>query len=201
MRTLVSFAFTVLLLASGSVSSATEGDYQTEYFVAVGDYFDVAYETVLDVSDAGIIDDELPCIFFVADWAKVSPMEVAEVRAEGTSWHDVNRTFNLSAANFYVMMAGKIDAKPYQEVFAKYKNTPSSDWNKLVLSDEDYVKLANLRLIYQHHDYNPYSIMKMVEYGKSFACINNQVRIARAEMIKQEMAAASNTNKNQKEQN
>ncbi len=176
-----------MILILAAVSSAE--DITTEFYVAVGDYFDVPYENVWDMSESGIADEDLTVVYFIADRAKVDANEVARDRLVGGSWSSIASSYGLDASSFYMMVAGQINSKAYASVFEKYKSSPQSNWNKIDLTDSDIINLVNLRFVGSHHDYTVFDIMAMRDYGKSFVKINHQARVAKDKILWQQQMA------------
>ena len=186
MRTIVTLSLLALLLAVASVTATSIA--QTEYYMNVGDFYDVDYETVTNLSERGIQDEDLPVVFKIAKDANVSSDEIATKRLEGDKWLNIAHEYDLSATNFYVLISGKIESKYYVPIFAKYKFTPQPQWEQLTLTDEEIRALVNLKFIYSHHDYSPYQVMAMRDFGRTFVRISRQIAVAKADMIKREMA-------------
>ncbi len=171
------------------VAASSAADLATEFYMAVGDYFDVPYEDVYDLTEQGLADEDLAVVYFIAQRAKVSAEDVAQERHIGGSWNGIASSYGLDAGSFYMMVAGQIKSKVYAPLFNKFTGVPQSDWKKLQLTDAEIVNLVNLKFVGSHHDYTVFDIMAMRDYGKSFVRINNQVRQAKEKLLwKQQMA-------------
>ena len=185
MRVIVS-TLALLLVATVAVSAV---DLTTEFYVAIGDFYDVPYEDVYDLSEAGITDDDLAVVYFVADRAKVEASEVAADRKVGGSWASIASSHGLDSRAFYMMVASEVTSKAYKPVFGKFSSVPQSDWKNVQLTDSDIISLVNLKFVSSHHDYTAFDIMAMRDYGKSFVKINHQARLAKEKLLwKQQMA-------------
>lgn len=186
MRTIVTLGLLALLLAVGNVSAGSTA--QTQYYMNVGDYYNVEYETVTAFSERGIADEDLPVVFKIAKDANVNPDEVVVKRLDGKKWLSIANDYDLSAANFYVLISGKIESKYYLPIFAKYRFAPEAQWKMLSLTDDQVRALVNLKFIYSHQDYSPFQIMAMKDFGRDFVRINRQISVAKADAIKREVA-------------
>ncbi len=186
----------LLFLATNITASSNQ---QTQFYMNIGEYYNIENDVVLDISEQGIEDEDLAVVFKIASDAKVSHQEVVNKRLEGSRWINIASDYGLSARNFYVMITGKIESKHYVPIFAKYRVTPEAQWKMINLTDGDIRSLVNLKFVYSHYDYSPYQIMAMKDYGKNFVRISNQVEVAKADMIKRELAQKEQ--KQQVEQN
>ncbi len=187
LKVLILFAV-IALMAVGSVV-ANKNDNTLEYVMAVGDYFDADYEYVNDILNSYVTAEELPVVFFVAKSAKADPVEVAKMRADNNSWMDISTSYKLDAKVYYVMMAGKIKNPEFKATYEKYNSVLVSQWDKIELNDRDIINLVNLRFIYKQHDYNPFEIMSMRSYGKSYVKIYHSIGELKEELLDREMAA------------
>ena len=188
MRAVVTLSLVLLLFASASFAD-TQAELTTEYYMAIGDYYDVPYDQVVAVSEAGIIDEELPVIFFIADRTGVEADEISKMRLDGESFSDICRALELCQSAFYMIVSGDIESKSYAPIFEVLKSVKPHEWAKVSMPDRDIVNLTNLKMIYSHHDYSAYIVMAMKDYGKGFAKINHQIRLEKEKLIrKQEMA-------------
>lgn len=185
MRVFVS-TLALLLLAAVAVSAV---DLTTEFYVAIGDFYDVPYENVYDLSETGLADEDIAVVYFVADRAKVEASEVASDRKVGGSWSSIASSYGLDARAFYMIVASDIASKTYRPVFEKYTSVPQSNWKNVQLTDAEIINLVNLKFVGSHHDYTVFDIMAMRDYGKSFVKINHQARLAKEKILwKQQMA-------------
>ena len=177
----------MLLVATVAISAV---DYTTEFYVAIGDYYDVPYEEVYDISETGLNDEDLAVAYHVADRAKVEVSKVAANRIVGGSWSSIASSYGLNATSFYMVVASNnIKSKTFKPLFEKFSSVAQSNWKNIELTDADIVNLVNLKFVGSHHDYTVFDIMAMRDYGKSFVKINNQARIAKEKLVwKQQMA-------------
>ncbi len=175
-----------MLLAVMTVSATT--DKQTQYYMSVGDYFNVSYDKVDKLVDRGIADEDLPVVFKVSQEAKVDFNEVATKRLDGTKWMTIASDYNLNARNFYMIVNGKIESKYYLPIFTKFKIIPKQQWGMISFTDDELIALVNLKFISSQYDYSAFQVMGMKDYGKDFVTISKRVSMAKAKMIKKEMA-------------
>lgn len=184
-------AFLMILTLALLVTVATVGatDYATEFYMAIGDYYDVPYEDVDELGEEGIVDEDLAVVYFVAKRARVSPQDIAQERLIGGSWSGIASSYRLDAGTFYMIVAGNIKSKVYAALLGKFSDVPQSEWSKLHLTDAEIVNLVNLKFVGSHHDYTVFDIMAMRDYGKTFVRINNQARVSKEKLLwKQQVA-------------
>ncbi len=177
------------LLVVGSVTANNNDDVTLEYVMAVGDYYDYDYDYVNNILNSYVSSEELPVVFYVAQSAKVEPEEIAKMRSDKNSWMDIASSYSLSPKVFYVMMAGKIKNAEFQATFEKYHSVLASQWDKIELTDKEIVNLVNLRFIYKKQGYNPFEVMSMQSYGKSYVTIYHSIGELKEELLDREMAA------------
>ena len=177
------------LLVVGSVSANNNDDVTLEYVMAVGDYYDYNYEYVNKVLNTYVSSEELPVVFYVAQSANVEPEEIAKMRSDKNSWMDIASSYSLSPKVFYVMMAGKTKNAEFQATFEKYHSVLASQWDKIDLTDQEVVNLVNLRFIYKKQGYDPFEIMSMQAYGKSYVNIFHSIGELKEELLDRDMAA------------
>lgn len=186
MRTLLSVLFAVALV---SVALAGADNSGVEYYTTVSNYFDIPVNSVADLADQ-VTDNELPVVFYIADRGKVSVEKVLDLHTSGASWFDVAADCNLNAADFYVMVVGKIGSKTFGPIYDLYNGTPMPQWKKLTLTDDAIVNLVNLRLVASSNDYSPFEVMAMRDYNTNWSRVNHKAVLAKTELLKREMAKA-----------
>jgi hypothetical protein len=179
---LIFLAFVLTAVLGLSVAAL---DLQADYFKAIGNYYGVVIADVEKMSQAGIADEELPVVFFVANRSCTAVKRVADLRLEGASWMDICRKRTMSSVDFYIIVTKPYTSKVFEPVLNKFEDTHRNDWKNIDLSDSEIVNLVNLRMMNSLHDYSVYEIMAMRDYGKSFLRINQQVRLARKKMDEQ----------------
>ena len=133
--------------------------------------------------------EELPVVFFIAEAANVDAEEVAKMRSDKNSWMDITTSYELSPKIYYVMMSGKIKNTEFQATFEKYHSVLASQWDKIELNDQDIINLVNLKFIYKQHDYNPFEVMSMRSYGKSYVNIYHSIGELKDKLLEREMAS------------
>lgn len=185
---LILFAVAALMVVSSVVAISKE-DVTLEYVMAVGDHYDADYEYVNEILNSYVTAEELPVVFFIASSANADAVEIAKMRSDKNTWMDIATSYNLTPKVFYVMMAGKIKNKDFKATYAKYHSVTTSQWDKIELNDKDIIDLVNLRFIYKQHDYNPFEVMSMRSYGKSYIKIYHSIGELKEELIDRQMAA------------
>jgi len=172
-------AFVLLVLLS---MTAVAVDLQVDYFNSVKNHFNLKTNEVDQVSKSGIIDEELPVVFFIAGRAKVAPAEIGRIHLEGQSWMDICGKYSIGAKDFYMIISTPTKSTIYGPIFDKYNKTPQRNWKNIEFTDDEIVNLVNLKMMSSLHDYSVYEIMAMRDYGKSFLRINQQVTLVKKDM-------------------
>ncbi len=162
--------------------TAAAVNLQADYFKSIGNYYGISTDEVEEISQTGIVDEDLPVVFFVADHADAAPKKVANMRHNGASWSSVCEKYSIKATDFYIIISGSIKSEAYGPIYEKFNTTPQRKWKEIQLTDDEMVNMVNLKLIYSLHDYSVYEIMAMRDFGKSFTRINQQVYLAKEEM-------------------
>ena len=150
MLKITGYVFLVVLLAGAVAIGQTDtvaSDYTGDYREAAADYYDVTIETVSVVAKTGIAEDELPVAFFIAASAEVSPVTVANERAQGGSWHDVGNSHGVHAGDFYVPPSGQLSVDAFIKIYGRYKGAKRHEFHRIKLMDQDIINLVNLRFI------------------------------------------------------
>ena len=162
---------------------AVAGAADPEFDSALKHYFDVSDEQFDAVQEHGLAPEDLAVCFHIARYSKSNPVTLAKVRARGDSWRDIVLGRNGSMDIFYKPIVGYAASEVYYPILAKFDNTPTDQWRKLELTDDEVVKLVNLRFIASEHDYSIYEVMAQVDEGKSFADINRNIKAAKEVLV------------------
>ena len=188
------FSVTLLLITlvffGVSLTSAT--DLETEYLMAVADYYEVSYEMAYDIYAIGVEIEDVAVTLSVAGKAGADPRNVAATRVKGKSWQSICKKNELGAADFYVMINRQFVSKTFSPIFDKFKNTDPKNWNEINLSDSDYCNLINLKFVYSHYDYSVFHVMAMRDYQKTYPKISNKIFAVREAETKKALASANN---------
>jgi hypothetical protein len=148
-------------------------DEEELYSEALG-YYQVTPEEVTMVRKQGIPSAEMPVVLFTASQARVQPSAVAELRLRGLSWMEIMHRFRLDAAAYHVPLGGSsvtiAHGSPYAGIYAAYSR-PRAEWDRIVLSDRDFLHLVNLRLLSQRYGYTVDHVIRLRSEGKAFTTI------------------------------
>jgi hypothetical protein len=137
------------------------------FYLNVGNYYQVPQERVLFVRDRQIPDEEIPVVFFLASRAGVGPEIIIEKRLAGRSWMEIALFYRLDPGIFYVPLRGE-PGPPYGRAYGYYKRQHKNQWNKIRLADADIVNFVNLRFLSEHYGYSPEQIVKFRGQGGRF---------------------------------
>lgn len=188
MRKLTTSLLFVIMAVFG-ISAALATDLDTEYLMALSDYYDMPYEMAFDVSEIGVQTEDVPVVFSLAGKAGSDPRDIAKARVKGETWQSICEKNELNAGDFYVMVSGNIVSKTFTPIFEKFKNVNQDKWNGLKLTDEDYINLVNLKFIYSHYDYSVYHVMAMRDYQKTYPKISNKIYAAKEAQTKKALVS------------
>jgi len=147
------------------------------FYLAVGDHYRVPSRQVVDIRTRyGLLDEELPLVFFLAARAHVGPQAVIDLRLRKTSWLDIGLHFGLSPEIFFMPVAMERIGPPYGNAYGYYrKYGRAGDWRKVTLSDREVIDLVNLRFLSEYHGLTPDAIIGMRGRERSFINIHNEI--------------------------
>ena len=147
------------------------------FYLAVGDHYRVPPRQVVDLRTRyGLLDEELPLVFFLAARAHVGPQTVIDLRMRKTSWLDIGLHFGLSPEIFFVPVALERIGPPYGNAYGYYrKHGRAGNWQKVVLSDREVIDLVNLRFLSEYHGLTPDAIIGMRGRERSFINIHDEI--------------------------
>jgi hypothetical protein len=147
------------------------------FYLAVGDHYRVPPRQVVDFRTRyGLLDEELPLVFFLAARAHVGPQAVIDLRLRKTSWLDIGLHFGLSPEIFFMSVAMERIGPPYGNAYGYYrKYGRAGDWRKVALSDREVIDLVNLRFLSEYHGLTPDAIIGMRGRERSFINIHNEI--------------------------
>jgi len=174
-RLVLSFALALMLSpdraqAQTAVSVAAQiGDFH----LAVSNYYHVPEREVLVIRERRVSDDELPVVLFVAQRARVSPMQIVDLRVRGLSWWDISARFGIGPEVYYVPMT-VAPGPPYGRAYGHYKK-PKHQWNTIVLSDADVVNLVHLRFLSDHYHVSPERVIELRGHQGDVRSVNAQL--------------------------
>ena len=117
------------------------------YYGAVGRAFSVSADEVEILGDWPLRTDEIAVALFVAGRAGVSPDAVASLRASGSRWTDVARTYGVSPGLFRIFFPPGAELGPLEEAYRSFAETPRASLMALDISDEAVIALVNIRFL------------------------------------------------------
>jgi hypothetical protein len=148
----------------------------SNFYVAVGDYYNVPQREVIVIRERGIPYEEIPIVYFIARRANVLPGRIIDLRLRNNSWMDIISQLGLSPEIFYVPVDVVVSGPPYGKAYGYYRNKPRGSWKTIVLRDYDVINLVNLRFISEHYGYPPGRVIEMRSKGRDFLFINDEVK-------------------------
>jgi hypothetical protein len=132
---------------SGGITITDEG--VKNFYLAIGQAYNVPERDVIVVHERNVPDDEIPVVYFLARRAHVRPETIVEMRLGGRSWMDITTHYHLRPSIFYVPMSG--DPGPaYGRAYGYWKH-PRKEWKRMRLEDDDIVKMVNLQFVSNHY--------------------------------------------------
>ena len=117
----------------------------------------------------GVLEDELPVVFFIAQRSGQDPEAVTGVHSSGLNWMQVAFHFHLSPWIFYTFLNANPSHTVYEHIYDEYKN-PN---NKINLTDKDMINLINLKFLSEYYGRDPKEVFQMKVSGKTFQQIND----------------------------
>ncbi len=171
---------TALVIESGAGAAGTavsaEDEALRRFFLAVGDYYRIFRGEVIIIRERGVPPDEIPVALSIAKRAHVAPDIIVDFRLQDNTWLDTTLHFGLGPEIFFVPSGTVVSDPLYGRVYRYYMRKPKREWKTIVLSDDDIINLANLKLMSEHYGYPPEKIMRMRSGGKDFVSINDVIR-------------------------
>lgn len=149
-----------------------------DFYLAVGDYYHVAPQMVVEVHDRyRVPDEELPVVYFLAARAHVEPGAIINLRVGRMSWFDIAFHYHLSPEIFFVPVTVERIGPPYGHAYGYYrKYGRSGDWRQARLSDREVVDLVNLRFMSEHYRMPPEEVIRLRDRQSQFVVINDEIR-------------------------
>lgn len=174
---------------SARVSFSDNGINQ--FFLAVGQTYNVPQRQVVLIHERQIPEEELPVVFFISSRAHVRPSAVVNLRLAGRSWMDITRHYRLSPSIYYIALNG--DPGPqYGNAYGQWRQ-PRNRWNKIRLSDDDIIRMVNLRFVSAHYGVRTDEVVRLRGQHSNFINVTQEIsspdyRARRAEIQKQNNA-------------
>ncbi|MBP7868226.1 MAG: hypothetical protein KA419_20040 [Acidobacteria bacterium] len=148
-------------------------EYQA-YFSLVGNSYGFADNDVIAMREMGILEDELPLLFFIANRAHCHPRDVARYRLGHHSWMDVSRHYRLGPDAYYLQVDGYNEAAFGGRY--SYLGYPRDRWSAVQFQDADLVYLANAHMLSRHYRVSPLDVYRGALGGKRFYQLEQQYR-------------------------
>ena len=143
------------------------------FYLAVGQNFNVPQREVMVIRERHIPDEELPVIFFIASRAHVTPSEVANRRLAGAFYIDIVRYYRLSPSIFYVALDGD-PGNEYSRAYDQWR-TPRTRWSRMSLEDDDIIKMVNLQFVTKQYDVRPEEVVRLRDRHDGFVQVTDEV--------------------------
>ena len=175
----------LLLVWASGVSAAS-----TTFDQALANHFSVDDSVMAHLAAVEINSEDMTVALFLADVSGSSVEHIVHYRTQGDDWAAIMKTRQISPTDLYFMISGKIESKRFAPIFAKFDSIPHTEWDKLVLEDEEIIDIINLRFVFGYYDYSVFKVMNLRESGYSWVVVHNSVRDTRNKMLKEEKAKA-----------
>lgn len=145
------------------------------FYFAIGDFYKVPEKEIIVVRKQGIIDEELPVIFFLAKRAGVHYGQIVKWRVHNRwTWMKIIRKLRLTPEIFYIPFETPVNTGVYAKIYGYYKQ-PKNKWKFINLTDDEIIHCVNLHFISGYHGLKPVEVIKMRNAGKNFVKINKEV--------------------------
>ncbi len=162
-----------LLMMAGATGPAlwAQDAAETDYFLAVADFFSLPATEVTILSDWELPPDEIPVVLFVARRAGVSPEALVVLRSTGQSWTELTRRYRVSAAALHVPVRDDASAGALRAAYDRFRSMDVSDWDGLDLSDPLIVGLVNVRMIAESLDLPAEHVLAETSPGATYVSL------------------------------
>ena len=177
MKKFLMFGVTFLLAVSAQAQVSAGINITDEgvknFYLAVGQAYNVPEKEVVVVHERRIPDEEIPVVFFLARRAHARPEAIMDMRLAGRSWMDITLHYHLRPSIFYVELNG--DPGPaYGRAYGYWKH-PRREWSKIRLDDDDVVKMVNLQFVSTHYRVRPEEVVRLRGEHDNFVKITRVV--------------------------
>jgi hypothetical protein len=167
-----------LLLAVSAKAQVAAGisindDGVKNFYLAIGQTYQVPERDVVVIHERRIPDDEIPVVFFLARRAHARPEAIVEMRLAGQSWMEITLHYHLRPDIFYVALNG--DPGPEYGRAYGYWRQPRKEWKKIRLSDDDIVKMVNLQFVSNHYRIKPDEVVRLRGEQGNFVKVTHEV--------------------------
>ncbi len=172
------FCFQAAIVAQVNLGLSISDGRLRDFYLAVGDYYHVAPQAVVEIRDHDRIPDEdLPVVYFMATNAHVTPAAIVKLRMGRMSWFDIAFHYHLSPEIFFVPVAVEHVGPPYGNAYGYYrKHGRGGDWRDARLSDREVVDLVNLRFMSDYYRMPPEQVMRLRGQHGQFVVVNEEIR-------------------------
>ena len=165
---------TALVATSASAQTAVDVGVQIgDFRVAVSNYYRVPEREVVVIHERRIPDDDLPVVFFLAQHAHVAPAVIVDLRLRGMSWWSISTRYHIGPEVYYVPVA-VTPGPPYGHAYGHYKKT-RSQWNTIVLNDDDIVNMVHLRFLSEYYRVTPERVIEVRARTASFVGVQQEI--------------------------
>jgi hypothetical protein len=171
--------FTMALLASPDRSGAQtrmgldiRNGRVDNFYVAIGDYYRVPTREITVVHERGIVEDEIPVVYFIARHSGRDPQTIVAMRLRGDSWVDISNRCGVSTDAYYLNESG-VSGPPFGNAYGHYKHGRG---RRAGFSDNDIVTSVNVHWMKDRYGWSAPEVIKYRSSGESFASIHEKFR-------------------------
>ncbi|MYG80395.1 MAG: hypothetical protein F4187_00845 [Gemmatimonadetes bacterium] len=159
------FPVAIILLAAPAglqgQRPGTDGSDEAAFLRAVGEHFSVPQQEVMVLAQWKLAPGEIPVALFLAERAGVSPDVVISQRRRGEGWMAISSEYSVHAGDFHVRIDGH--AGILADAYERFSARAASEWNEIVLSDDEVVGFVNLRFLSRHLQVSPERVARELE--------------------------------------
>jgi hypothetical protein len=98
------------------------------YYVSLGESYDVPYQDICLMHEAGVVDEDIPLILYIYRHSQYSLRQIYSLRVRGASWEQLS---SWCGVPLYRDRSGP----PYGNAYGYYSHGPGKQWNGSRLSD------------------------------------------------------------------
>jgi hypothetical protein len=167
------------LAASARVAAADLGPLEplADLHRAVHEALGLPEPVVVRLLEQGMPDAELPAIGLLAARSSELPERILGWRRQGMSFLDITLKLGLTPEVFYVPFPSD-PGPPYGRAWGFYKKTPRASWRTIRLSDDEIVRLSNVKLCADFYKVAPLRVVALDRRGVPFPRIHTEMRHA-----------------------
>jgi hypothetical protein len=167
----------LLLAMVAAVAAPLPADDVADFHRALHDRLGLPEPVIVRLLDAGTPREELPVVGLIATRAEVPPERIVELRRSGLTYVEVAERVGAGTDIFYVPFEDD-PGPPYGKAWGHLKQGPEARRSAVVLTDDEVIALANVRLITDTYDVAPARVVELQRHGKDYVVIHRELAVA-----------------------